>query len=53
MGSLLKIALLGGVSAVAALFVRRRQRRRLAASDVGTVSEEWLAQRRGIDDALP
>jgi hypothetical protein len=52
MGPLLKVALWGGVSALAALLVKRSQRRRTAPLDVGTVSDEWLAQRRGVNDAL-
>jgi hypothetical protein len=48
-----KMALFSGVSAVAALLLRKRMRRREAALEVGTVSEEWLAQRRSINDALP
>jgi hypothetical protein len=52
MNPMLKVMLWGGVSAVAALFVRRRRHQRAAALEVGTVSEEWLAQRRGINDAL-
>jgi membrane protein implicated in regulation of membrane protease activity len=47
-----KIALYSSVSAVAAMLLRRRRRRRAAAVDVGTVSEEWLAQRRGVNDSL-
>jgi membrane protein implicated in regulation of membrane protease activity len=47
-----KMALFSGVSAVAAMLLRRRMRRRAAAVDVGTVSDEWLAQRRGVNDAL-
>jgi hypothetical protein len=49
---MLKVFLWGGVSAVAALLVRRNRQRRAAALDVGTVSEEWLAHRRGVNDAL-
>jgi hypothetical protein len=52
MGPLWKVAIWGGVSALAALLVKRRQRRRAAALDVGTVSEEWLAHRRGVNDVL-
>jgi hypothetical protein len=52
MTPMLKVVLWGGVSAVAALLVRRKRLRRAAALDVGTVSEEWLAQRRGVNDAL-
>jgi hypothetical protein len=49
MGPLLKLALWGGVSAVAALIVKRRKRRQRPL-DVGTVSEEWLAHQRGVSD---
>jgi hypothetical protein len=48
---MLKLVLLGGVSAIAALLMRRRHRRD-ATLDVGAVSEEWVANRRGINDAL-
>jgi hypothetical protein len=53
MAPLIKVALWSGVSAVAAMLLRRRRiRRRTPALDVGTVSEEWLANRRGVNDAL-
>ena len=52
MNPMLKVMLWGSVSAVAALFVRRRRQQRATALEVGTVSEEWLAQRRGINDTL-
>jgi hypothetical protein len=52
MNPMLKVVLWGGLSAVAALLVRRKRQQRAAALDVGTVSDEWLAHRRGVNDAL-
>jgi hypothetical protein len=52
MNPMLKVMLWGGLSAVAALLVRRRRHQRAAALDVGTVSDEWLAHRRGVNDTL-
>ena len=49
---MLKVVLWGSFSAVAALLVRRRRHQRAAALEVGTVSEEWLAHRRGVNDTL-
>jgi membrane protein implicated in regulation of membrane protease activity len=51
MNPMWKMALFSGVSAIAAMLLRKRARRR-EALDVGTVSEEWLAQRRGVNDVL-
>lgn len=47
-----KVMLWGGLSAIAALLVRRKRQQRAAALEVGTVSEEWLAHRRGVNDTL-
>jgi hypothetical protein len=52
MAPILKLALWSGVSAVAALLLRKRRRRRAPGLDVGTVSDEWLANRRGVNDVL-
>jgi hypothetical protein len=52
MNPMLKVMLWGSLSAVAALLVRRKRQQRAASLDVGTVSDEWLAQRRGVNDTL-
>jgi hypothetical protein len=51
MGALWKIALWTSSLGTAALLFRRARRRRRAALDVGTVSDEWLANQRGIADS--
>jgi hypothetical protein len=53
MRPLLKLALWTGSLGTAALVMQRMLRRRRAAIDVGPVSDEWLAHRRGVADELP
>lgn len=50
MSVVLKVVLWGSVSAVAALLVRRRQQRKAAPVNVGSVSEEWLASQHRVTD---
>jgi hypothetical protein len=54
MKPLLKFALWGGSFGAAAVLVQRMlQRRRQRRIDVGPVSDDWLARRRGITEQLP
>jgi hypothetical protein len=53
MRPLLKFALWTGSIGTAAMLVQRMLRRRRAAIDVGHVSDEWLAHRRGVADQRP
>jgi hypothetical protein len=51
MRPLLKLALWTG--SLGTVVMQRMLRRRRAAIDVGPVSDEWLAHRRGVADELP
>jgi len=54
MRPLLKYALWSGSLGAAAVLVQRfLQRRRQRSIDVGAVSDDWLARRRGVTEHLP
>jgi hypothetical protein len=49
----LKVALWTGSVGLIAVFLRRLFRRRKKDVNVGTISEDWLAQHRGSNDTNP
>jgi hypothetical protein len=53
MRPLLKLALWTGSLGTAAMVMQRVLRRRRMQIDVGAVSDEWLAHRRGVADESP
>ena len=52
-GQTLKLVLWSGSVGLVAVVLRRLFRRRQKNVNVGTVSEDWLAQHRGTSDTTP